>query len=150
MMWVVGHADDYDQWADKHGAGEGWSWRALQPHFHSLETYADGPATRGRTGGISVTQVSQGAPEHAAFIQAVHSTVNVPVSADYNSGDNEGVALTQQSVTADRERCDAFTAFVEPLLGAHSNLTVVSEARVRRVVLRKDGARHRGTWLCWS
>src|SRR5215213_7244649 len=41
MVYVRGHALDYDRWAEEEGA-EGWSYASVLPYFRRAETYSEG------------------------------------------------------------------------------------------------------------
>jgi choline dehydrogenase len=142
LMWVLGHRADYDDWAGKHGA-TGWSWADLKPHFLALERFVDAApgAARGTNGHFFVRTVAQRSPQHAAFVQAAVAA-GIPANADYNSGDNTGIGLCQQNNQPDNTRVDAFSALIEPYLARseHSNLTVVDESRVERILFDGDRA----------
>lgn len=142
LMWVLGHRADYDDWASKHGA-TGWGWDSLKRHFLALERFVDAVpgSSRGSTGHFFVRTVAQRSPQHAAFVQAA-AAAGIPINPDYNSGDNTGIGLCQQNNTADNQRVDAFTALIEPYLARseHSNLTVVDESRVERILFDGDRA----------
>lgn len=129
MMWVVGHRADYDDWSQKFGA-TGWDWKSIQPHFHSLENYVDADSAdtaRGKTGPVEVRTCDS--KEHKLFIDAAVRQGIAKRVADYNSGDNTGVAPTQQnSSRKDRVRQDAFSRFIEPYLASGAtNLHVVDQ-----------------------
>jgi choline dehydrogenase len=142
LMWVLGHEADFNDWANKHGA-TGWDWATLKPHFHALESFADGAeGARGKSGPFSVRTVGQKSAQHTAFLKAAVAC-GIKANADYNSGDNSGIALCQQNSRADNTRCDAFTAMIEPYLArtdSRNNLHVVDEARVERILFDGDTA----------
>ncbi|MEM6744125.1 MAG: GMC family oxidoreductase N-terminal domain-containing protein, partial [Pseudomonadota bacterium] len=73
MVYVRGHARDFDHWQDQGAAG--WSFAHVLPYYQRLETWHDGghggdPAWRGRSGPLHVSRGPRANPLYEAFVQA--------------------------------------------------------------------------------
>ena len=133
MMVVRGHAGDYDEWAAL--GNHGWSYGEVLPYFKRLETRHDGDeAYRGRGGPISVRSGFGDNPLYGAFRQAVLEAGH-PETADYNGASQWGVSNTQHSITQGyARRSSPLGAYLRPAMG-RTNLHVVTNARVTRVLI---------------
>lgn len=144
MLYVRGHAADYDEWA---GMGcEGWDWQSVLPYFKRAETHEDGANTdHGGTGPLHVSHQRAPRPITRAFIEAA-TRLQYRRREDFNTGDNEGVGLfdvTQfHNGTRRGERCSAAAAYLHPVMQERANLTVLTHAVAARVLF--EGKRARG------
>lgn len=135
MLHLRGHHASYDAW-EKLGA-EGWNYCSLLPHLRNSET-AEGrdPLVRGSDGPMVIPRPDPLGPLqqawHEAVLEAGHAT-----SDDGNGSVAEGISSTEMNVVDDR-RQSAADAYLRPALG-RSNLTVVTDAQVRRLLV--DGKR---------
>ena len=85
--------------------------------MHELETFADGPEARGKSGAFEIREVGGKSEPHQTMLRAAEASGVAKRIADYNSGDNTGIGLCQQNSTAHtNERQDAFTCMIEPYL----------------------------------
>lgn len=144
MVYVRGHALDYEAWAD---AGcRGWRWVDVAPYFKKMEHWAgdDADGLRGRGGPLHVTDGANalGTPLYEAF-QAAGDAAGYGRVADYNGRRQEGLAPMPMTVFHEGprrgERCSTFAAYLEPAMDAHDALGVVTGARAARVEF--DGTR---------
>ena len=70
MVYIRGHALDYDRWSKKEGA-TGWNYFEVLPYFKRAETRViGGDAYRGASGPLYVSTASQPNPLFKAFIEA--------------------------------------------------------------------------------
>ena len=82
MVYVRGHAQDFDTWAQMGAAG--WSGADVEPYFRRLEASEGGEtAARGLNGPMHVTRGAMTNPLFAAFIEAGRQA-GYPVTQDYN------------------------------------------------------------------
>ena len=131
MVYVRGHAQDYDAWAD---AGcTGWSYADVLPYFRRAETaWAGAGPFRGDTGPVNVAQ-----PRSQALffdeIAGAMTEAGYPVSEDSDGGDQEGFSPSTQNVR-NGQRCSTNVAYLEPAL-KRGNVTLVSDARATRIVI---------------
>jgi choline dehydrogenase len=105
MVWVRGQRQDYDHWAQL--GNRGWSWQDVLPIFRSMESYAGGDgALRGRDGPLKVSDIDESGRLYDSFFKAAES-LGLSPSRDYNSGDQEGIAKTQASISRGRRMSTA-------------------------------------------
>ncbi|MEM6487007.1 MAG: choline dehydrogenase [Pseudomonadota bacterium] len=137
MIWVRGHAHDYDHWRDQGAAG--WGYADVLPYFQRLEDWHDGghggdPAWRGQGGPVHVTRGKRDNPLVQAFVEAGRQA-GYPVTGDYNGQQQEGFGPFDMTVWRGA-RWSAAKAYLRPALaGPHCTLV---RALARRVTLR-DG-----------
>lgn len=135
QMYVRGNPRDYDEWAEL--AGPGWSYADVLPIFKRIERYPSGdPATRGDAGPVRITFPRSTNPLSQAFLDACREA-GIDLNADYNDGNQDGAGWTQVT-QRDGQRHSAADAYLRPAM-ARPNLTVMSEARVQRVLF--EGSR---------
>lgn len=132
MVYVRGHARDFDQW-EKAGA-EGWSYQNCLPYFRKSETWAFGADSyRGDQGPLGVNNGNQMQnPLYQAFIDA-GVEAGYPATPDYNGEQQEGFGAMHMTVRNGR-RCSTANAYLRPAM-ARNNLTVVTGALAHRVLL---------------
>ena len=138
MIWVRGHAHDFDHWRDQGAAG--WGYADVLPYFQRSETAhgSDDPA-RGRAGPVHVTRGPRDNPLFDAFIRA-GIEAGFEETADYNGVKNEGFGPFDMSVWQGR-RWSAANAYLRPALRKHPNLKLIHglAARVTFEGGRADG-----------
>lgn len=144
MIYVRGQPEDYDSWG-QFGA-RGWSYEDVLPYFCKLESYAGGdPAIRGRSGPVSVVQVSETNPISDSFIRAA-AEAGHPANPDYNGADQEGFGYYQVLQKQGR-RWHMAEAYLDPVQN-RPNLTILTGAEVTRLDL--DGRRVVGVSFLWQ
>ncbi len=146
MVYVRGHALDYDRWA---GNGlPGWSYAHVLPYFKRAETCErGGDDYRGSGGPLTVSRGTMANPLFAAFIEAGRQA-GYPLTADMNGFQQEGFGPMDMTIRRGR-RWSAAAAYLRPVM-ARSNLTVMTGALASRIVVESGRAtavefRHRGT-----
>jgi len=137
MIYVRGHAGDYDHWAES--GADGWAYADVLPYFKRMENWHDGghggdPSWRGTDGPLYVTRGARENPLTRAFVEAGRQA-GYPVTTDYNGEQQEGFAPFDMTVWKG-ERWSAAKAYLKPAI-ATGRVTVV-RAKARRVVI-KDG-----------
>jgi len=137
MVYVRGHAGDYDHWAES--GAQGWSYADVLPYFKRMETWHNGGQGgdadwRGNDGPLHVSRGPRNNPLHDAFVEAGRQA-GYPVTDDYNGHQQEGFGPMEQTVYKGR-RWSAANAYLRPAL-QRSNCTL-TRAFVRRVVI-EDG-----------
>ncbi|WP_117191603.1 GMC family oxidoreductase [Rhizobium terrae] len=138
LIYVRGHAYDYDHWAQL--GNRGWSWESVLPYFKRSEAFQGLPLeAHGREGEWAVCDPNVRWEALVAYRQAAIEQ-GIPAAEDYNSGDNEGVAFFVATIK-NGVRHSTAKAFLEPVRN-RSNLTVVTGALVDRVTF--DGKRASG------
>lgn len=119
MIWVRGHAADYDTWA--YLGNTRWSWADVEPYFRRLED-----------GLQEVLTDYEPAPIHRDIVAAAVE-YGIPFNPDYNAGRPDGVSFTQLTIR-DGQRYTTARAYLDPIRH-RPGLTVAGSAVVRRVLL---------------
>jgi choline dehydrogenase len=131
MVYVRGHAFDFDRW--RQDGNSGWAWDDVLPYFKRSEDYFAGASpTHGEGGELAVTDPGVRWPILDAYKLACIEA-GIPEAHDYNGGDNEGVAYFEAMIRKGR-RCSTSQAFLRPA-ARRPNLKVVTQAHVTRLVL---------------
>ncbi|GAC22208.1 choline dehydrogenase [Paraglaciecola arctica] len=132
MVYVRGHAKDFDQW-QQHGA-EGWDYQSCLPYFQKAESYYLGKDNyRGSDGPLGVNNGNEMAnPLYKAFIKAGQQA-GYASTDDYNAAQQEGFGPMYMTVK-DGVRSSASREYLDPVK-SRSNLTIVTGALAEKVVL---------------
>ena len=137
MVYVRGHARDFDTWQEM--GATGWSYADVLPYFRRMENASEGEAgVRGKDGPLHVKQGAQNNPLYHAFIEAGRQA-GFEVTEDYNGLKQEGFAAFEHTIHQGR-RWSAANAYLKPAL-KRGNLQLV-RGFARRVVM--DGKRATG------
>jgi choline dehydrogenase len=130
MVYVRGHARDFDHW-EEDGA-TGWSYADVQPYFQRAETSHGGAEGEGRgtDGPLHVGRGRRDNPLFDAFVDA-GKEAGFEVTKDYNGLKQEGFGAMEQTVYKGR-RWSAANAYLKPAL-KRDNLRMMN-CFVRRVI----------------
>ena len=137
MVYVRGHAKDYEHWAAQ--GAQGWGYADVLPYFKRMEHWHSGghggdPAWRGKDGPLHVTRGPRRNPLFRAFVEA-GGQAGYQTTDDYNGEQQEGFGPMEQTVWRGR-RWSAANAYLRPALKRpNCDLT---RALARRVVI-EDG-----------
>ncbi len=139
MIYTRGHPTDYDDWANR--GNPGWSYREVLPYFKRSENNEDFPDSpyHGRGGPLNVTFLDKYNPLAEIFFQAGESLQHRR-NPDFCGATHEGFGRRQVTMKNGR-RWSASSAYLKPAL-KRPNLTVMSSARVHRVII--EGGRALG------
>ncbi|MGH1446699.1 MAG: choline dehydrogenase [Cognatishimia sp.] len=134
MVYVRGHAGDYDHWQDS--GANGWSYADVLPYFKRMENWhasgQGGDASwRGDDGPLHVTRGPRDNPLHNAFVEAGREA-GYPVTDDYNGHQQEGFGPMEMTVWKGR-RWSAANAYLKPAL-KRDNCNLI-RGFVRRVII---------------
>lgn len=130
MVYVRGHARDFDSWQEM--GADGWGFRHVLPYFKKLETSHGGNSGwRGTDGPLHVTRGSLDNPLHDAFIDA-GKQAGYETTEDYNGRKQEGFGQMEMTIWRGR-RWSAANAYLKPVR-SRGNLAVKTRTLVRRVV----------------
>lgn len=137
MVYVRGHARDFDHWRDS--GAEGWGYADILPYYKRMESWDDGghggdPAWRGTDGPMHVSRGPRKNPLFHAFVEAGRQA-GYPVTPDYNGEQQEGFGAFEQTVHKGR-RWSAANAYLKPAL-KRENCTIVRGLAEKIVI--KDG-----------
>jgi choline dehydrogenase len=131
MVYIRGHARDYDRWAQ---AGlRGWSYADVLPYFRRAESRDQGPdAYHGGDGPLHVSAGHTRQPLFQAWLEAGRQAGYKP-TADLNGYQQEGLGPMDMTTWKGR-RWSAAKAYLRPAM-RRSNLTVEIRALSHRVLL---------------
>jgi choline dehydrogenase len=137
MVYVRGHARDYDHWAES--GANGWAYADVLPYFKRMENWHSGghggdKTWRGRKGPLHVTRGPRINPLTRAFVKA-GKQAGYPVTDDYNGARQEGFGPFDATIWKGR-RWSAANAYLRPAL-KHPNCTLI-RAFARKIVI-EDG-----------
>ncbi|WP_084419985.1 choline dehydrogenase [Henriciella litoralis] len=131
MVYIRGHARDYDQWRQM--GLKGWSYEDVLPYFRRSEGYrGDASVHHGVDGPLVVEESPLDSVAYNSFIKSGQQA-GYPYTPDFNGAQQEGVGPYQRTIN-DGERWSASFAYLRPILKSRPNLTVRSTALVSRVV----------------
>ncbi|MBV8524504.1 MAG: GMC family oxidoreductase N-terminal domain-containing protein [Acetobacteraceae bacterium] len=139
MIWVWGHAADFDQWA--YAGNRGWDYTRLKPVFQSIETCArkSSNGDRGKSGPMHVEPVANPNPLTAGFFQACED-MGHQVLADVSAPVRDGAGYVDFNTKAGR-RFSVVHGYLLPAL-ERPNLTLLTGTRVH--ALSFEGSRCTG------
>jgi choline dehydrogenase-like flavoprotein len=133
MVYIRGHAEDYDAWA---AAGcDGWGWEDMLPLFRRAENNSRGiDDYHGRGGPVHVSDPWHKTPVTGAFLDACREA-GYPATPDFNGDRQEGVGY-YQLFQKDGRRSDAGSAYIHSV--RPPNLTLFEESQAIKLVV-EDG-----------
>jgi choline dehydrogenase len=139
MIYVRGHAHDFDHWAQS--GATGWGYADVLPYFKRMENWHSGghggdKAWRGRKGPLHITRGPRTNPLTRAFVQAGQQA-GYPVTGDYNGQQQEGFGPFDATIWMGR-RWSAASAYLRPAL-KRPNCTL-TRALARRIVIENGRA----------
>ena len=117
MVYVRGHARDFDTWAEM--GAHGWSYADVLPYYLRQESWTSAghggdPEWRGKNGPLHVTRGKRDNPLVTAFVEA-GVQAGYEATADYNGQKQEGFGPMEQT-THKGERWSAAKAYLRPAL----------------------------------
>jgi choline dehydrogenase len=131
MVYVRGHARDFDTWEEM--GATGWGFADVLPYFKRMENVEGGQeGWRGHDGPMYVKRGRLKNPLYRAFIEAGRQA-GYPVSSDYNGQQQEGFAEFEMTVH-EGLRWSAANAYLKPAM-KNGRIKLVTGAMARRVVL---------------
>ncbi|MEM1344604.1 MAG: choline dehydrogenase [Pseudomonadota bacterium] len=148
MVYVRGHARDYDHWAEQ--GAHGWSYANVLPYFLRMEDWQDGghggdPAWRGQGGPLTVSRGPRANPLFHAFVEAGREA-GFETTGDYNGEKQEGFGPMEATVRGG-QRWSTANAYLRPAL-KRDNCTLVralalrvtiDEGRAKGVEVKRGG-----------
>ncbi len=136
MIYIRGHAEDYNNWARL--GNEGWSYEDVLPYFKKSE-HREGGADdfHGSGGELNVAALRSPGSINKRFLEACDG-LQIPRNPDFNGASQEGVGLYEVT-HKNGERWSTARAFLDPVAD-RPNLTVVTGAYAERLLLRGNRA----------
>jgi len=136
MVYIRGHALDYEGWARRPGL-ENWTYADCLPYFRKAETRAKGgDAYRGDAGPLHVSTGACVNPLYQAFMEAGQQA-GYPYTADMNGYQQEGLGPMDMTVHKGR-RWSTAMAYLRPAM-KRPNIELRMRARVARIVFQSGG-----------
>ena len=137
MVYVRGHAKDFDHWAES--GADGWAYSDVLPYFKRMENWHSGghggdAEWRGNDGPLHVTRGPRTNPLFEAFVQAGEQA-GFETTDDYNGEKGEGFGPFEQTVWKGR-RWSVANAYLRDAL-KRPNCEIV-QCFARRVIV-EDG-----------
>ena len=135
MVYVRGHARDFDHWSEL--GATGWAYADVLPYFKRMEDSQGGEdGWRGRGGPLHVQRGKRKNPLYAAFIEAGQQA-GFELTDDYNGSKQEGFGPMEQTIRGGR-RWSTANAYLRPAL-KRPNVRVV-KGFARKVVIENQRA----------
>jgi choline dehydrogenase len=138
MVYVRGHAKDFDQWQENGAAG--WGYQDCLPYFKKAETWIQGgDQYRGGEGPVATCNGNnmQTSPLYQAFIDA-GVQAGYPKTDDYNGYQQEGFGPMHMTVNKG-VRASTSNAYLRRTM-KRANFTLVSSVVCNKVLLKDKTA----------
>ncbi len=130
MIYIRGHARDYDHWRQL--GLEGWGFADVLPYFKRSEGNENGTDEfHGGEGPLGVSNVQETNVLFDAFREAGEQAGH-PTTDDFNGPQQEGMGPYQLTIK-NNQRCSAAKGYLTPILD-RPNLQVETEALTSRVL----------------
>jgi choline dehydrogenase len=137
MVYIRGHALDYDGWAS--AGASGWSYSEVLPYFKRAERHLLGSDPyHGSEGPLAVFAPNiKDSPLTAAFVEAA-AQAGYPLTPDVNGEQQEGFGRIDRTTRGGR-RWSAARAYLRPAL-SRPGLVTQTQALVHRILLHRGRA----------
>ncbi|OJY06396.1 MAG: choline dehydrogenase [Rhizobiales bacterium 63-22] len=113
MVYVRGHARDFDHWSES--GAHGWAFADVLPYFKRMEhSHGGQEGWRGTEGPLHVQRGKRDNPLFHAFVEAGRQA-GFEVTEDYNGEKQEGFGPMEQTIH-DGRRWSAANAYLKPAL----------------------------------
>ena len=132
MVYIRGQSQDYDHWAQL--GNRGWSFQDVLPIFKRMERFEGGSDDfRGRDGIRPVTHTPRNkVPLLEKMIEAAEK-MGLPYNPDQNGASQEGIGMSQVTITKGRRQSTAF-CYLDPAR-ARANLQIDQGAIAESLLL---------------
>ena len=136
MIYIRGHARDYDQWRQM--GLTGWGYADVLPYFKRSETLeGGGDDYHGADGPLKISKASSPSPIYRQFV-AAGAQAGHKLTSDFNGAQQEGFGPYQMTIH-DGRRWSAANAYLHPAL-KRTNLKAETGARTSRIVIENGRA----------
>jgi choline dehydrogenase len=131
MIYIRGHARDYDQWRQM--GLDGWAYADVLPYFKRSEALEGGADPwHGGEGPMKISKASTPNPIYSATI-AAGGQAGYPLTRDFNGFQQEGFGPYQLTIH-DGQRWSAARGYLHPAR-SRPNLTCLTDTRTSRIVV---------------
>ncbi len=135
MVYVRGHAGDFDHWAEQ--GATGWGFADVLPYFKRMENTKTGEdGWRGTDGPLYVQRGARANPLYSAFV-AAGAQAGFELTPDYNGSKQEGFGALEQTIHHGR-RWSTANAYLRPAL-KRKNVRLVN-GFARKIVIENQRA----------
>jgi choline dehydrogenase len=135
MVYVRGHALDFDHWSDV--GANGWAFANVLPYFKRMEDTKDREGGwRGTDGPLHVKRGRRLNPLYKAFVDAGRQA-GFETTEDYNGSKQEGFGWMEQTIHLGR-RWSAANAYLRPAL-RRENVSLL-QGLARRIAIENQRA----------
>ena len=154
MVYVRGHAQDFDTWSDM--GASGWAYADVLPYYKRMECWDSrkqgGDAYwRGTDGPLHVTRGTRESPLTQAFVQAGQQA-GYELTDDYNGEKQEGFGPMEQTIYKG-QRWSAANAYLKPalrrpnceMIRGLAEKVIIEDGRAVGVQVRRGGQSERIT-----
>ena len=132
MLYLRGQVRDYDEWA-RLVDDESWRWKRVFPLFREVEDYWRGSSEAHGTGGEWRVEKQRLSWDILDRFAEAATQLGIPVTTDFNAGDNLGVGLFE--VNQKRGiRWSSARGFLDPVR-SRPNLSIVTGALSDKLLL---------------
>jgi choline dehydrogenase len=130
MVYIRGHASDYDHWAQL--GNRGWSYTDVLPYFKRAEGWELGEDEfHGGSGPLRTSRVTQFHPLARAWLDAGEQA-GYPSTRDVNASSQEGFGPLNSTIGGGRRSSTAY-CYLKPAL-SRPNLKVITHALASRIL----------------
>ena len=130
MVYIRGHASDYDRWSQL--GLTGWGWSGVLPYFRRAEASERGACDHhGGDGPLHTSTRHLPHPLHEAFLTAA-AEAGHKLTDDFNGPQFEGAGRYDATIKAG-SRWSAARAYLSPDVKARPNLEIRTGVQVERV-----------------
>ncbi|RTL49696.1 MAG: choline dehydrogenase [Bradyrhizobiaceae bacterium] len=136
MISMRGQAADYDHWRQL--GLNGWGWDDVLPAFKKLEDHFLGDSEHHATGGGFRIEAPRLSWKVLDAVADAASEMGIPRTADFNTGDNEGIGYFHVNQKRGR-RWSAARGFLKPALN-RPNLRLETHVLVDRLLIENGRA----------
>lgn len=131
MVYIRGHREDYNQWAQLGCVG--WSWPEVLPYFIRAENNSTwNTALHGTEGPLPVANLKTVNPASIKFVEAARHA-GFRVTEDFNGEHQDGVGF-YQVFQKDGQRFSAYQAYSQYL--TTQNVTVLTHSITQRLIVK--------------
>jgi choline dehydrogenase len=135
MVYVRGHAGDFDHWSEQ--GATGWSYADVLPYFKRMENSHGGEeGWRGKGGPLNIQRGPRKNPLYAAFVEAGRQA-GFELTDDYNGSKQEGFGAMEQTIHGGR-RWSTANAYLRPAL-RRPNVNLI-KGFARKIIIENQRA----------
>ena len=137
MIYIRGHREDYNTWANL--GCNGWGWEDILPYFKKSENYKLGKNRyHGEDGPLAVSEIIDKNPTNDSIIKAF-TEYGISENNDFNGDSQEGAGHYDVNIKGGK-RCSTSNAFLRPVR-KRKNLSILTNTNVNKINFDNNRAR---------